>query len=474
MSHLPPGWATALLPEMVTSSGVFSDGDWVESKDQDPTGDVRLIQLADVGDGSYRNRSNRFLTLEKAHELGCTFLREADVLIARMPEPLGRACVFPGDPKASVTVVDVCVVRPGHGAVDARWLMYTLNAPQSRKAMATFEKGTTRKRVSRGNLARIPFPVPPLAEQARIVAAVEEEFSRLDAGVAAVERGRQNLKRMRDATAQFALTGALSLAQGAPPSEGNGLAASWSRTNWGGVLAPGKDSFRRGPFGSAITKAMFVESGFVVYEQYAAINDDCDHARYFLSRDDYERLAGFAVEAGDFLISCSGTIGRITRIPDEFHRGVINQALLRVRLDQQKIMPDYFLRLFRSPYFQRQMLANSTGTAMANVKGVSELKAILIPLPPIEEQPAILTWLSSIHLAIDRAALALDKMVRRSESLRSSILAAAFSGFLVPQNPADEPAAVLLQRIAAERASANGHKPTSSRKRRVKPTKVPA
>src|SRR6266581_2115330 len=77
------------------SDGLFVDGDWVESKDQDPDGEVRLIQLADIGDGIFRNRSSRFLTLEKAKELRRTFLEPEDVLIARMPERLGRACTFP-------------------------------------------------------------------------------------------------------------------------------------------------------------------------------------------------------------------------------------------------------------------------------------------------------------------------------------------------------------------------------------------
>jgi type I restriction enzyme S subunit len=95
------------------SAEVFVDGDWVESKDQDPNGDVCLIQLADVGDGEYFNKSARFLTTSKARALKCTFLKEGDVLIARMPDPLGRACIFPADPKPTVTVVDICIVRPG-------------------------------------------------------------------------------------------------------------------------------------------------------------------------------------------------------------------------------------------------------------------------------------------------------------------------------------------------------------------------
>jgi hypothetical protein len=80
MSDLPAGWATAFLPQMVASGGVFSDGDWVESKDQDPEGDVRLIQLADVGEGYYRDRSSRFLTMtkpESTDEVGVRTQRQA-------------------------------------------------------------------------------------------------------------------------------------------------------------------------------------------------------------------------------------------------------------------------------------------------------------------------------------------------------------------------------------------------------------
>jgi type I restriction enzyme, S subunit len=224
MSELPRGWAEAYLPDLVGPGGVFMDGDWVESKDQDPEGDVRLIQLADVGDGVYRNRSSRFLTLAKANDLGCTFLEPGDVLVARMPDPLGRACLFPGDSRVSVTVVDVCIVRPGPEGAGLRWLMHSMNAPQMRTAVAALQKGTTRKRISRGNLARIPVPVPPRKEQERIVAAIDEQFSRLDAGVSALERVRQNLRRMRGAVLQAAVTGRLT-----NPDIGDELPPGWTQ-----------------------------------------------------------------------------------------------------------------------------------------------------------------------------------------------------------------------------------------------------
>jgi type I restriction enzyme S subunit len=185
---LPTGWAEATIEGLV-GNGVFCDGDWVESEDQDPNGDVRLIQLADVGDGEYRDRSSRFLTSAKATELHCTFLEAGDVLIARMPDPLGRGAVFPGDTKKSVTVVDVCVVRSSPEApFHHKWLMHFVNAPVFRVSVASLQSGSTRKRISRKNLATLTLPVPPLPEQHRIVEKIEELFSDLDAGVASLER----------------------------------------------------------------------------------------------------------------------------------------------------------------------------------------------------------------------------------------------------------------------------------------------
>jgi len=149
---LPVDWSLKTIEELVGVEGLFVDGDWVESKDQDPDGEVRLVQLADIGDGAFRHKSNRFLTKEKAKELGCTFLEQGDVLIARMPDPLGRACIYPGGPRPAVTAVDVAIVRAGGNAFNHRWLMHFVNAPAFRSAVASLQGGSTRKRISRGNL----------------------------------------------------------------------------------------------------------------------------------------------------------------------------------------------------------------------------------------------------------------------------------------------------------------------------------
>lgn len=155
--------------KVIGDEGIFVDGDWVESKDQDPNGSVRLIQLADIGDGIFINKSNRYLTLEKAKELKCTFLNPGDLLIARMPDPIGRACIFPGLEMPCITVVDVCIVRPDKKQVIPEYLKFLINNNEFRNRINKYITGTTRQRISRSNLEKITFDLPPLADQEKII-----------------------------------------------------------------------------------------------------------------------------------------------------------------------------------------------------------------------------------------------------------------------------------------------------------------
>jgi type I restriction enzyme S subunit len=206
---LPEGWGWAMITNLITSDGVFIDGDWVESKDQDPQGEVRLIQLADVGDGEYRNKSNRHLTYKKAIELQCTFLKPGDLLVARMPEPLGRACIFPGDKKSCVTVVDVCIVRIGSIGPINRWLMYAINSSYFRSEVASFQSGSTRKRISRSNLAKLQLPISSVDEQLKISEEIERRFSVADAIEKTVEQSLKQAERLRQSILKRAFEGKL-------------------------------------------------------------------------------------------------------------------------------------------------------------------------------------------------------------------------------------------------------------------------
>jgi type I restriction enzyme S subunit len=199
MNEIPEGWSVATLSGLAGNNGMMTDGDWIESKDQDPKGSVRLIQLADIGDGSFLDRSLRFLTEAKAAELRCTFLKQGDLLIARMPDPLGRACIFPGLNQSSVTAVDICIWRTGDQRTDPRWLMYAINSSPVRDRIAALAGGTTRQRVSGGNLKRLEIPTPPFSEQRRIVA-------KLNSLLARSKSAREELARIPRLVERYNLT----------------------------------------------------------------------------------------------------------------------------------------------------------------------------------------------------------------------------------------------------------------------------
>lgn len=209
------------------------------------------------------------------------------------------------------------------------------------------------------------------------------------------------------------------------------LPDSWINVEWSQITA--LDGFRRGPFGGNLKKSCFVEEGYSVYEQYAPINDDCTSFRYFIDEEKYQELSGFHVNEGDFLISCSGTMGRITHVPDGSPSGVINQALLRIRLQDQFILPDYFLKLFRSPLIQNSVLNKTVGGAIQNLAAVKELKTIPLPIAPLPEQKRIVEKLDSLLAQVDTIQQRLNNLPNIIKRFRQSVLAAAVSGKLTEQ-----------------------------------------
>jgi type I restriction enzyme S subunit len=285
------------------------------------------------------------------------------------------------------------VFRPGP-KLDPEYLLHFLFTPELRSnAKRKMQGAAGQLRVTTSFFDDVEIPLPPLDEQREIVAEIEKQFTRLEAGIAALRRVQANLKRYRAAVLKAACEGRLvptetevarkkgrsyesadqllarTLAERREKWIGRGkykeptapetaslpsLPDSWAWVSWETVLAHEEGAFKRGPFGSALTKSIFVKSGYKVYEQYCPINDDCSFVRYYITPEKFEELKSFEVRAGDYLISCSGvTLGRITRVPENFEEGIINQALLRVRLNDQIISHRYFLHLFRSPFFQQ-------------------------------------------------------------------------------------------------------------------------
>lgn len=201
IGEIPETWETRSLAQMC-EGGLFADGDWIESKDQDPEGEVRLIQLSDIGDGVFIDKTRRFINLETARRLRVTYLKKDDILLARMPDPLGRCCIFPLDEDA-ITAVDVCVIRPAAGNVDRTWLSFCLNSPAVRLKIDAQGTGTTRVRISRKNLGSLILPLPPLSEQH----VIREKLVGIDNALTTAYTEAVELQRTKEALMSDLLTG---------------------------------------------------------------------------------------------------------------------------------------------------------------------------------------------------------------------------------------------------------------------------
>lgn len=155
------------------------------------------------------------------------------------------------------------------------------------------------------------------------------------------------------------------------------------------VAAPDPHSIKRGPFGGALKKEIFVKDGYKVYEQKNAIQNDFEIGDYYITESKYKEMLPFSVSPDDLIISCSGTIGKIAVVPPNAKNGIINQALLKITLDQSIILPKYFKKMFESGQMKRKLYGVSRGSSIKNFPPIKVIKSIKFPVPPISIQEEI-------------------------------------------------------------------------------------
>lgn len=445
MSRVPVGWSQASLANLVAPDGLFSDGDWVESKDQDPSGSIRLLQLADIGDGVFLDRSRRFVNEAKFEELRCTELREGDVLVARMPDPLGRACLMPRLPQRCITVVDVAVIRPGRNAVSPEWLKHFVNSPEIRQTIDLLSSGTTRKRISRKNLGEIEFPVPPLNEQNRIADKLDALLARVDTCRGRLDRVPLILKQFRQAVLAAATSGRLT-EEWRQANEQE--ISEWSETTIGEIAEVflGRQRSPENHFGPHMRR--YVRAANVTWNGW----DFSDFKEMNFDPRDFER---YRLQVGDILLNegsgSADEVGKPAIWSGEIEDCCFQNTLLCVRPYETSSKYLYFALLHAAR--SRAFVKDTRGVNIFHI-GKEKLAAFGITLPPLAEQHEIVQRVEALFVYADRLEDHYRAARALVERLTPSLLAKAFRGELVPQDPDDEPASVLLERIRAERASA--------------------
>lgn len=254
--------------------------------------------------------------------------------------------------------------------------------------------------------------VPTIQEQKKIVRILTAARE----AIAEQEELVVNLKELKRSMMQFFFTHGTK-GEKTKMTEIGEIPESWAISKFGDVC-----EFTRGPFGGSLKKEIFVKNGIAVYEQSHAIHGNLNSFRYFISEDKFNEMKRFEVHAGDLIMSCSGTFGKIQIIPENQKKGIINQALLKLK--PLKILPMYLKLLLESPFFQNQLKSNTLGVAIQNVASVTVLKNFEVAIPSINEQQEI----SNAVIATDKKIKTTQEKLSAYQNLFKTLLHELMSG----------------------------------------------
>lgn len=225
--------------------------------------------------------------------------------------------------------------------------------------------------------------------------------------------------------------------------------------------------YRKGPFGSSLTKSMFVpksNDSIKVYEQKNAIQKDYTLGEYYISKNKFETMQSFIVEPSDIIVSCAGTIGEVYKLPNDAPIGIINQALMRVKLFNDNLSS--FWMMYFDYVLKKEASKQGAGTAIKNIPPFEILKAYPFPLPPLAEQKRIVATIEKFMPLIEEYGKKETELKAFNEQIgaltKKAILQEAVQGKLVPQITGEGNAKDLLEEIKKEKAKVAGKASSTS------------
>ncbi len=395
-------------------------------------------------------------------------------------------------------------------AISPSYLAWQLLAMEREILEECSKDGTTVASIEGPAFAHFSLAIAPAAEQTRIVAKLEELLSDLDAGVKELKAAQKKLQQYRQSLLKAAVEGALTAdwraaqrRQNAPIEtgaqllerilterrarwEGNQLAKfkeqgkappkdwqdkypepvrpvatalpalpeRWFYADLTTFLPSDKTGTKTGPFGSLLMKHEHLQSGIPVIGIENIDKSGFVHgSKIRVSIEKASQLSDYDLVEGDVVISRSGTVGEVCVIPSGLGEARFSTNIMRVRPNQDVMSSEFFSTIFRGSPFVLQQISTLCSGSTRDFLNTEILRSLTFPVPPIDEQRASLEALRERLAEAELLDAAISRAFTQATAQRQNILRAAFSGQLVPQDPNDEPASVLLERIRAERAA---------------------
>ena len=310
------------------------------------------------------------------------------------------------------------VFRPAT-SVDKEWLYYYLSREVFRSEGAAQMYGAVgHKRVAKEFIESYPIPLPPLPEQKRIVAILDEAFAGIATAVANTEKNLANARELFGTALAAVFTSEAGRA-----------------TTVEDVALPQKGSIRTGPFGSQLLHSEFVDQGVAVLGIDNVVKNEFQWGkRRFITPKKFHQLSRYQVKPGDVLISIMGTCGCCAIVPNDIPTAINTKHLCCITLDRSKCLPGFLHGYFLHHPVARQFLATrAKGSIMAGLN-MGIIKELPLLLPPIAEQQSIVKKLDALSSETNRLESLYQHKLTTLAELKQSLLHKAFSGELTSQS----------------------------------------
>jgi type I restriction enzyme S subunit len=430
VKDLPPGWAWAGVNEIAETS---SGGTPSRSEIAFFGGDIPWVKSGELKEGPVTGETEEHLTQAGLDNCNAKLLKPGTILVAMYGATTGRLGLLTA---AATTNQAICAIE-AHDGVEPRFLFYALL--HQRSHLLSSRIGGAQPNISQGFLAKLKVPVPPSAEQRRIVAEIEKHFSRLEAAIASLRHAKANLKRCRRSATEAAF-------------------AAYS-------AAPIRQLGDLGETVGGVTKGQKRKAGIqtrpVPYLRVANVqrgNLDLDHIKCIEATE--EEIRSLRLIYGDVLLNEGGDrdkLGRGWIWEGQIAECIHQNHVFRVRLNPLLAAPK-FVSHYANHFGQRYFFEEGNQTTNLASLNMTKLRALPIPLPPVGEQDKLVTGLENHLSLIDDLDHSVDVDLLRAARLRQSILKKAFEGKLVPQDPNDEPASVLLDHVRSIRTETSARR----------------
>lgn len=446
---LPAGWTSARIQQVVDD---FQPG--FASGEKNVEGGVAHLRMNNIGlDGELVLDLVRTVPEKLAksrHDL-----RRGDVLVCTTNSAkLVGKCAFFDLPGRYAFSNHLTRLRPNDGLVDGRFLRWSLWLQWKSGAFDDQCKHwVNQSTLPKDALLESEMPLPPLAEQRRIVAKLETLLGKVDACQRRLANIPRLLQRFRQSVLAAACSGRLTADWRASHKSEGWRSVTISDVLIGSFYGPrfGAEDYSDEGVPTIRTTDMDFRGGIKL----------ADSPRVKLSA---EQLRHFGLQDGDLLVTRTGaTIGKCALYVAAMGPAMPSAYLIRFRLNKTVIEPRFALTFLMSPLGQAQLLGGSTAVAQPNVNATA-IAAFALELPPIDEQHEIVRRVEQLFTLSDQLEARFAKAQAHVDKLTQSLLAKAFRGELVPQDPNDEPASALLARI---RSATNGAEKPARRKAKV-------